>query len=341
MNSGSAQTPLHLAVAANLVFPARSGTPSDSSLFQLGFLLIHFSHISNLKLVATPTQANLIRTAVAVELILRQVQSSLVTLASLCRVFCFRFLALYLIRDPRPQPPLQKPKYPLQILEYPLQFLPSPYRRRVHQQFPRPAPLSVPSPEQPAPRPVQIPALAPGLLPNLFLIPSCHSLSPATRHSLLVFSQISNLKFQIPFCLLPFAFILSKDPSRFRKDPSLKPEYPPLARNIPPYPRISPLPFAFATSSHTIISIATPRSTKNPYPDYQPLAHRKNTHWFCSILPSRTTAPGSLSQAQSGVFRANGTAPLLPDERSAISTRQTYRPLVGPNPRPSPWLGGS
>ena len=180
------------------------------------------------------------------------------------------------------------------------------------------------------PRPLRSFASRPSPLSLVHLLFSSLSALPP------VSSQISNLKFQIPF-----AFSLSQDPSRSPKYHSRKPEYPPLSRNIPPYPRISPLPFAFATSSHTIISIATPRSTKNPYPDYQPLAHRKNTHWFCSILPSRTTAPGSLSQAQSGVFRANGTAPLLPDERSAISTRQTYRPLVGPNPRPSPWLGGS
>ena len=58
-----------------------------------------------------------------------------------------------------------------------------------------------------------------------------------TRHShlTLVFSQISNLKFQIPFGL-------SHDPSLIPQYPSVIPEYPPLSRNIPPYPRIPPPP---------------------------------------------------------------------------------------------------
>ena len=122
-------------------------------------------------------------------------------------------------------------------------------------------------------------------------------------------SQISNLKFQIPsaFCLHPLAFRTILPPAG--KILSLSRNILPLSRNIPPYPRISPLSFSFATSSHTITSIATPRSAKKPHPDYQPLAHGKNTHRFCSILPSRTTAPGSLSRAQSRGFRANGTAP--------------------------------
>jgi len=49
MNSGHSQPPLCGTVDANLVLPARSGTPSVCRLVRLGFFLVHFSHISNLK----------------------------------------------------------------------------------------------------------------------------------------------------------------------------------------------------------------------------------------------------------------------------------------------------
>ena len=114
-----------------------------------------------------------------------------------------------------------------------------------------------------------------------------------TRHShlTLVFSQISNLKFQIPFGL-------SHDPSLIPQYPSVIPEYPPLSRNIPPYPRISLLSFSIATNSSTATSVSPLDLLQNRHPDNQPLAHETI---MTSHEPDRPSAARQVSSFSASV----------------------------------------
>jgi len=145
------------------------------------------------------------------------------------------------------------------------------------------------------PRPLRSFASRPSPLSLVHLLFSSLSALPP------VSSQISNLKFQIPF-----AFSLSQDPSRSPKYHSRKPEYPPLSRNIPPFPRISPPPiFILNQFQHNHIHHAVSDLLKMPTLIINHLhAATKTSRWRTRFLPSRRRRDRGAGQRNSAVIRS-------------------------------------